>query len=172
MSAATFRRLEKPDQARGAIQEAETLDEENVGVWVQVCTFHILVKRETHRFCQLGLYFAARGEEGRAVEAFQKALLVSQDDCGATMHLCQLYLTSTSPMIRSSTYGAVDLAAGMLEDLTRGAGWDVPEAWYLLAKACNMQGRKDRERECLIFSLGLTEVRGVRDIGSAIGWCL
>ena len=36
MSAATFRRLEKLDQARGAIQEAEQLDEENEAVWVQV----------------------------------------------------------------------------------------------------------------------------------------
>lgn len=36
MSAATFRRLEKMDQTRGAIQEAETLDEGNEGVWVQV----------------------------------------------------------------------------------------------------------------------------------------
>lgn len=36
MSAATFRRLEKLDQTRGAIQEAEILDEENEAVWVQV----------------------------------------------------------------------------------------------------------------------------------------
>lgn len=36
MSAATFRRLEKLDQARGAIQEAEKLDERNEAVWVQV----------------------------------------------------------------------------------------------------------------------------------------
>lgn len=43
MSAATFRRLEKLDQARGAIQEAETLDGENVGVWVQVSILRILI---------------------------------------------------------------------------------------------------------------------------------
>lgn len=35
-SAATFRRLGKIEQARGAIQEAEVLDEENEAVWVQV----------------------------------------------------------------------------------------------------------------------------------------
>lgn len=38
MSAATFRRLENLDQTRGAIQEAEMLDEENEAVWVQVRT--------------------------------------------------------------------------------------------------------------------------------------
>ncbi|KAL5501019.1 hypothetical protein ACEPAH_9406 [Sanghuangporus vaninii] len=155
MSAATFRRLEKIDQTRGAIQEAETLDEENEAVWVQ-----------------LGLYFSAQGEESKAIEAFQKALFISQDDIPATIHLCNLYLTSRSPLIRSDSYGAVDIAVGMLEALTRGSGWDVAEAWYLLAKAYNIQGRKDRERECLMFALGLAEVRGVRDIGTAIGWCL
>ncbi|KAL5522105.1 hypothetical protein ACEPAF_1962 [Sanghuangporus sanghuang] len=155
MSAATFRRLEKIDQTRGAIQEAETLDEENEAVWVQ-----------------LGLYFSAQGEESKAIEAFQKALFISQDDVPATIHLCNLYLTSRSPLIRSDSYGAVDIAVGMLEAVTRGSGWDVAETWYLLAKAYNIQGRKDRERECLMFALGLAEVRGVRDIGTAIGWSL
>jgi hypothetical protein len=38
MSAATFRRSGKLDQARAAIQEAEVRDEENPNVWVQVRT--------------------------------------------------------------------------------------------------------------------------------------
>ncbi|KLO16848.1 hypothetical protein SCHPADRAFT_937555 [Schizopora paradoxa] len=155
MSAATFRRLEKLDQARGAIQEAEILDEENENVWVQ-----------------LGLYFITRGEESKAIESFDKALYVSQDDVSATLHLANVYLSSQSSRIRSSSYGAVDLAVGMLEATTKGSGWDIPEAWYLLAKAYHMQGRPDRERECLVNALRLSEVRGVRDIGAAIGWCL
>jgi hypothetical protein len=36
MSAATFRRLGKIEQAKGAIQEAEVKDEGNPSVWVQV----------------------------------------------------------------------------------------------------------------------------------------
>ena len=36
MSAATFRRLGKIEQAKGSIQEAEVRDEGNPGVWVQV----------------------------------------------------------------------------------------------------------------------------------------
>ena len=36
MSAATFRRSGKIEQARGAVQEAEVRDEDNPGVWVQV----------------------------------------------------------------------------------------------------------------------------------------
>ena len=39
MSAATFRRLGKIEQAKGAIQEAEVRDENNPAVWVQVLVF-------------------------------------------------------------------------------------------------------------------------------------
>ena len=66
----------------------------------------------------------------------------------------------------------VDLAAGLLSDLTRGPAWDVPEAWYFLAKAYGLQGRKDRQRQCLKRALELSEKRTIRDIGSAVGWCL
>lgn len=121
---------------------------------------------------QLGLYFVTRGEESRAIESFYKALFISQDNVSATLHLTNVYLSSQSPTIRSSAYGAVDLAVGMLEATTKGSGWDVPEAWYLLARAYHLQGRSERERECLVNALNLSEVRGVRDIGVATGWCL
>ena len=45
MSAATFRRLGKIDQAKGAIQEAEVRDENNPAVWVQVCLIFFFVSR-------------------------------------------------------------------------------------------------------------------------------
>ena len=65
----------------------------------------------------------------------------------------------------------VDLAAGMLSYLTKGKGWNVPEAWYYLAKAYGLQGRKEKEKEILSLALGLSERRSVRDIGSVLGWC-
>jgi hypothetical protein len=65
----------------------------------------------------------------------------------------------------------VDLAAGMLSYLTKGKGWNVPEAWYYLAKAYGLQGRKEKEKEIFRLALELSERRGVRDIGSALGWC-
>ena len=65
----------------------------------------------------------------------------------------------------------VDLAAGMLSQCTQGSAWDVPEAWYFLAKAYGMQGRKEKEKECLSLTLELSEGRGIRDIGSAVGSC-
>ena len=74
----------------------------------------------------------------------------------------------SAPLLYNSD---VDLAAGMLSYLTKGRGWNVPEAWYYLAKAYGLQGRKEKEKEILSLALELSEGRGVRDIGSALGWC-
>ena len=60
----------------------------------------------------------------------------------------------------------------MLSYSVKGAAWDVPEAWYFLAKAYGLQGRKDKEREALALALSLSERRCIRDIGNAVGWCL
>ncbi|KAJ6558200.1 hypothetical protein B0H19DRAFT_1028834 [Mycena capillaripes] len=158
MSAATFRRLGKIEQAKGAIQEAEVKDEGNPAVWVQ-----------------LGLYYVALGHTQHAIDAFQKALFINPDDVSASVHMCRLYLTpegSSRTAEDEVDPNNVDLVAGMLAHLTRGPGWDVPEAWYFLAKAYGMQDRKDRERECLSLALQLSEQRGVREVASAAGWCI
>src|SRR5262245_28157871 len=108
---------------------------------------------------QLGLYYNSLGQDRLAVEAFQKALFISPDDVSASIHLCRLYLASSASSLSKSKSSTdidpdnVDLAAGMLSHLTRGAGWDVAEAWYFLAKAYGLQGRKDRERSCLAYAL-------------------
>lgn len=111
------------------------------------------------------------------MEALQKALFIAPNDVAATVHLCRLYLSPIQDSAldsgdRVSERDNVDLAAGLLRNVTEGAGWDVPEAWYFLAKAYKHQDRLDRERECLSFALTLSETRGVRDIGAAVGWCL
>ncbi|KAJ3970420.1 hypothetical protein EV361DRAFT_283689 [Lentinula raphanica] len=159
MSAATFRRLGKIEQAKGAIQEAEVRDEANPGVWVQ-----------------LGLYYVALGRSMAAIEAFQKALFISSDDVGASVHLARAYLFPDESFHKKYKEEAIpeniDLAAGLLSHLTQGAAWDISEAWYFLAKAYGLQGRKERERDCLILALKLSENRGVRDLNAALGLCL
>lgn len=114
-----------------------------------------------------------------AIDAFQKALFIAPDDVSATIHLCRVYLTPSkrrSQSVREEEFDvdpdSVDLAAGMLSHSVKGAAWDVPEAWYFLAKAYGLQGRRDKEREALALALNLSERRTVRDFGLAIGWCL
>lgn len=135
---------------------------------------------------QLGLYYVALNKRQSAIAAFQKALFINPDDISASVHLARLHLEwtslgtgtieskSPSPGNKSDSPRSVDvdLAAGMLSHVTRGNGWHVPEAWYLLAKAYGAQGRKEREKECLEFALELSGKRGVREIGSAVGWCI
>ncbi|KAI6043630.1 hypothetical protein EDC04DRAFT_2890779 [Pisolithus marmoratus] len=148
-SAATFRRRGKIDQAKGAIQEAEVKNPDNPNVWVQ-----------------FGLYHHALGHERQAAQAFQKALFISPDDVSAAVHMSRLYLDSGAD--GDVDMDKVDLAAGLLGYITRSRGWNVPEAWYYLAKAYGLQGRKEQERECLVKALKLTEQRCIRDIGLAV----
>ncbi len=112
------------------------------------------------------------------MECFQKAFFIAPNDISATIHLCRVYLASaqnrpsSQDRLEDADRDNVDLAVGLLSELTKGAGWDIPEAWYFLGKMYALQGRKDRERECLCFALVLSENRPLRDIGSALGWCL
>ncbi|PPQ63641.1 hypothetical protein CVT24_004415 [Panaeolus cyanescens] len=192
MSAATFRRLGKDDQAKGAIQEAEVRNENNAAVWVQLGLYHTALKQYQH-----------------AIDTFQKALFISQDDVSATVHLARLWLnpdvfdklhppSSASPpspataqkqhtagpnahptpfmqppdsdtSLSTLMQSQVDLAVCMLEQSVQGRGWDVPEVWYYLARAYGVQGRKEKERETLKLALKLSDGRSVRDITLALG---
>lgn len=109
-----------------------------------------------------------------AIDALHKAVFIAPDDVSAAVHLARLYLT---PSPASKAPGGVDrdnidLAAGMLAHAVKGAAWDVPEAWYYLAKAYSLQGRRNKEREALAVALNWSEQRSIRDIGLAVGWCL
>lgn len=65
------------------------------------------------------------------------------------------------------------MSIGTLESFTRrSVGFDVPEAWYLLGKASGMQGRKERQRECLKEALRFDEGRPVRSLRVALPACL
>ena len=48
----------------------------------------------------------------------------------------------------------------------------MPEVWYYLAMAYRLQGRAEREAEALEEALRLSEGRGVREIGAAVGLCI
>jgi tetratricopeptide (TPR) repeat protein len=171
MSSATFRRLGKIEHAKGAIQEAEVKDSENPAVWVQVGISHDFRRGGLLTIKQLGLYYMALCRNREALEAFQKALFISPEDVDASVHLCRIHLSAKSSAETVDSDKA-DLVAGLLGNVTRGPGWDVPEAWYYLAKAYGLQGRKDKERESLVTALALSDCRSIRDIGRAVGWCL
>jgi len=112
------------------------------------------------------------GDEQKALQALHKALFIAPEHISAIIHICKIYLSPPCPGVDELDPDRVELAAGLLSDLTNGDGWDVPEAWYYLAKAAKMQGRIEKERECLIYALRLSEVTRVRGISDAVGWSL
>ena len=121
---------------------------------------------------KFGLYYHALGDEQKALQALHKALFIEPEHVSAIIHICKVYLSSSSGGMEGLDPDRVELAAGLLNDLTNGDGWDVPEAWYYLAKAAKMQGRIEKERECLIYALRLAEATRVREISDAVGWSL
>lgn len=78
----------------------------------------------------------------------------------------------------SDVQPAVDLAAGMLNYCAQTRGWDVPEVWYFLSRAYELQGRSQKvpgdseQRTLLQIALELSEGRGVRELGTSLGLCL
>ncbi|ORX34731.1 hypothetical protein BD324DRAFT_634724 [Kockovaella imperatae] len=137
MSAATFRRWGKLEQSLVSIEEAEVLDPENHLVWVQ-----------------LGLYYCALPvpEHEAALPAFTKAILLKPDHPPGIVALAKLYLST----------GSIDLAHGLLNQVTQDFGWDSADAWFYLGKCCEMQERHERAREFWTFALGLEETRPAR----------
>lgn len=140
------------------------------------------------------------GETEQAAESFHKALILDPDNVPATIHLAHLFLSPVTEQdlaqlakiaaesdvdaaekaedddaseSLTTLKEAIDMTVGMLESFTRRTvGYNVPETWYFLGKATGMQGRKERQRECLREALRLDEGRPVRCLGAALPHCL
>ncbi|KAL8277048.1 hypothetical protein RQP46_010582 [Phenoliferia psychrophenolica] len=139
MTAASFRRAGKLDDARGAIQEAEVLNADDPDVWVQFALVNV-----------------ANGLPEEARTCLIKALAFDLSHISATVLLARLYL-STGP-------AKLPYAEGMLDTLTKRQAWDVPEAWFELSRCYKGTNRLARERECLVWALQLEETKSVRPL--------
>jgi tetratricopeptide (TPR) repeat protein len=142
-SAATYRRWVKPDQCLVSIQEAEIIDPENPDVWLQLGLLHRVTSPHSPHL---------------AISALTKSVLLRPDYIPAVASLSKIYLET----------GQLELAHNMLYELTQGGGWDVPEAWYYLGKACQEQGRKERGIACFRYALELEETRPCRTWAEAV----
>lgn len=144
-SAATYRRWGKAEQCLVSIQEAEIIDPENPDVWVQLGLLH----RST-----------SPHSPNLAITALTKSILLRPDYPPSVVSLSKIYLIT----------GQVELAHNMLSQLTQegGGGWDVPEAWYYLGKACQEQQRPERARECFLYAMELEKTRPCRTWSEAV----
>lgn len=161
MSAASFRRTGKLEQALVAIEEAETRDPENPAVWVQLGLWHRATQQSQSGAGSAAAAGAAATNpdpSGEAQAAFTKSLLLRPDYPPGAVSVARLHMAT----------GAVDLAHSLLSQLVQDRGWDVPEAWYALAGVCERQDRHARARECLLYALELERTRTCRALPDAL----
>ncbi|KAF9478780.1 TPR-like protein [Pholiota conissans] len=190
MSAATFRRLGKIEHAKGAIQEAELRDETNPNVWVQLGLYYISLRLYQQAVDSFQKARFISPDDVPSTVHLSRLYLDPEVTAKLPHSSTKKYVTpAPSPLASSPSSASVprekvsetsaptstpdtDLATGMLARLAKARGWDIPEVWYFLSKAYALQGRREMEREALKTALELSEGRGVRDIGIALGWCL
>ncbi|GAA5915327.1 uncharacterized protein JCM6883_002403 [Sporobolomyces salmoneus] len=159
-SAASFKRAGKFEESKGAIWEAEQLDSTNPDVWASLASLQI-----------------AQGETSLARKTLQKAFSFETDHLPSLILFSRLYLTppSSSPSPSSSSSSSswvttqLPFAESLLDTLTQKQGWDSPEAWFELSKCYKETGRKEKEKECLVWALQLEETRGLRGLGKSLG---
>jgi tetratricopeptide (TPR) repeat protein len=172
MSAASFRRWGKLEEALGAIREAEALDPTDGDVWVQVCCwlcrfiFYLIVLFTYFSPApplKLALYHIAHSDRPSAISCLQKSMSFTDDlsHVASQVHLARLFILD----------GSYELAEGVLRHVTQTQGWNVPEAWYLLAK-CYEGPQPVKAKEYLEWALKLERTKPSRDLRKALPTCL
>ncbi|KAG9298511.1 hypothetical protein G9A89_016508 [Geosiphon pyriformis] len=134
-SASSFRRLGNLEETQKALECAEEIDGANPDIW-----------------CQLGLYHFCQSNYPLAITSFHKALSLDTLHVPSLVHLGRTYLIM----------GEIELGKGVLESITKGNGWDCPEAWFYLGKACEATNRIQQTKDCFWHALALEETKPVR----------
>ncbi|GAA5969963.1 hypothetical protein JCM3765_002325 [Sporobolomyces pararoseus] len=159
-SAASFRRAGKLEESRGAIWEAEQLNADDPDVWSQLAAVHI-----------------AKGDVKEARIVLQKAFSFKVDHLPSIVQFSRLYLTPPPPPPSATTTSSTSpswvhtqlpFAESLLETLTKKQGWDCPDAWFELSKCYKHTNRREKEKECLVWSLQLEETRSLRNLETGL----
>ncbi|KAF9101372.1 hypothetical protein BGX27_011502 [Mortierella sp. AM989] len=141
LSASTFRRIGRTEDAMKSIEEAERVDSSNPDVWYQ-----------------LGLLHAVRDNKESASVSFTKALALSPYHTACLTRVGRSYLDA----------GSLEMAEGVLETTTKSLGWDSAEAWFYLGKIFEASDRLTRAKECLWYALELESSRPIRGFVEAV----
>lgn len=86
--------------------------------------------------------------------------MLSLDHIPAVVHMARMRIEEGGP--------SVSLAEGYLDVLTQTSGWDVSEAWFLLAQVYKATDRKQRAQECLEYALEMEMTRAIREVTLAV----
>ncbi|KAI8987068.1 hypothetical protein BDB01DRAFT_593512 [Pilobolus umbonatus] len=128
------------EEAYKAIQEADQLSVGlNADVWAQ--TGSIILEDGRKKVDD-------NDKQTRAIDAFKKALSIDPNHVGAHISLASIYIYLKE----------IELAEQLLERITKGAGWNQVEAWYLLGTVYRTQGNMEDAKNCLLFALQWSDI--------------
>ncbi|RKP35039.1 hypothetical protein BJ085DRAFT_16427, partial [Dimargaris cristalligena] len=144
ISAAVFRRLGRMKDAQAAIGEAENVYPDYPAVW---CQYGLLMRRDPSH------------QNVAAIRHFLTGVALGPQDIPTRVHLARAYMRLNKAAI----------ATGLLQEVTRGTGWDVAEAWTLLAQTTLGEGKVQLANEYLVFALELENAKPIRPF-QALSW--
>ncbi|KAL1920695.1 uncharacterized protein VTP21DRAFT_1072 [Calcarisporiella thermophila] len=140
LSASAFRRAGKLEEARKALEEAEAIGSDSADLWYQT-----------------GALLLQESKTELARSMFHRALAVDPHHVEAKVAVAKGYLAG-----KEDIGGELDLAEGLLESVTQGAGWNNSEAWVHLAKTYQLTDRWEQSKTSLWYALDLESTRPVR----------
>ncbi|KAI8455682.1 hypothetical protein BY996DRAFT_1599708 [Phakopsora pachyrhizi] len=187
MSSSTFRRWGKLEECRGAIQEAERLDQGYSNVWVQ-----------------FGLYLESLDLVRLSIESLMKSIAI-EDNLIGMIQLARVLLNQNkrhNKITRSKTskvtgvggfylkghsedekirFGddeeevekrEVELVESLIDFVVETKGWDLVEGWYLRSEIFKLSNRLELGLKSLLYSLELEESKTIRPIKICLSRCL
>ncbi len=156
MSTKTFIKAGLLDEANKALGEAEQLGLGDPGVWYQLGQLSIKARESIE---------AKKKKSLEDVKAIKEMNQVSSDSFEKALILDPEHIPSqVSKATRLFESDQVELADGLLEQITLGLGWDSAEAWYQHAKLKANQGFLDRAKTCFLFALELNDTEPLRNL--------
>lgn len=156
MSTETFIKAGSLDEANKALGEAEQLGLGDPGVWYQLGQLSLKARDiiESKKKKTVDDVKAIKEMNQVASDSFEKALVLDPD------HIPSRVAKAT----RLFESDQVDLAEGLLEQITLGLGWDSAEAWYQHAKLNVNEGALNRAKTCFLFALELNDTEPIRSL--------
>lgn len=156
MSTKTFIKAGLLEEANKALGEAEQLGLGDPGVWYQLGQLSIKAREviELKKKKTLDDVKAIKEMNQVSSDSFEKALILDPEHVPSQV----------SKAIRLYEANQVELADGLLEQITRGLGWDSAEAWYQHAKLKANEGSLDRAKTCFLFALELNDTEPIRNL--------
>ncbi|EEB05139.1 cargo-transporter Ypp1 [Schizosaccharomyces japonicus yFS275] len=143
LAASVFRKLKQWDQLLSALKQARELDPDYSAIYHS----HALAFIDQHKYSE-------------ALEQLELAALLEPDE----PYLCTTLAYTLIQLEEPYQPAARNRADGLLDRVTRGRGWNIPEAWFLLAQIHHTLGDEKFTASAFSYAIELTDSEPVRNL--------